>query len=56
MENNYEEIDREAKLHNNKAWMTDAWINKKLSAGEISELLHISVKLVHLKLREFKLA
>jgi hypothetical protein len=51
-----DEINKDAKLQNDKEWMTDAWINKKLSAGEISNLLHISVKLVHIKLREFDLA
>lgn len=49
-------IDKDAKLQNNKAWMTEAWTNQGLTAGEISKLLNISVKLVHIKLREFKLA
>lgn len=50
------EINKEAKLQNNKDWMTNAWTVQGLSAGEISNLLNISVKLVHIKLREFKLA
>lgn len=49
-------IDKDAKLHNNKAWMTNAWTVEGLSAGEIANMLNISVKLVHIKLREFKLA
>jgi DNA-binding CsgD family transcriptional regulator len=43
---------RETKPHNNKEELLRMW-NLGLEAGEIAKLLHISTKLVHIKLKEF---
>jgi hypothetical protein len=47
-----ETIDRETKPHNNYDVMHDLYVVKKMKAKEIADLLHISTKLVDLKIRE----
>jgi len=46
---------RDTKPHNNKEIFTELW-NSDKNVHEISKLLHISVKLVHIKLKEYGLA
>lgn len=43
---------RDTKPHNDKETLSKLW-NDGLEAGEIAKLLHISTKLVHIKLKEF---
>lgn len=45
---------RSAKPHKDQESLTKLW-NDGLEVSEISKLLHISVKLVHLKLKEYGL-
>lgn len=45
---------RDTKPHNNKEIFTDLW-ETNMTVHEISQLLHISVKLVHIKLKEYGL-
>lgn len=52
MEDNELATFREKKPHNDKEELLRMW-NLGLEAGQIANLLHISVKLVHIKLKEF---
>jgi DNA-directed RNA polymerase specialized sigma24 family protein len=45
---------RSTKPHKDQEKLTKLW-NDGLEVGEISKLLHISVKLVHIKLKEYGL-
>ena len=40
------------KLHNNYDWMHNAYVVEKKTSKQIANELHISVKLVDLKIRE----
>jgi hypothetical protein len=44
--------DKDAKLHNNYDWMHNAFVVEKKEVSEISRELHISPKLVIIKLKE----
>lgn len=43
------------KLHEDKAWMSQKWIQEGWSVKQISKELHISVKLVHIWLRKHEI-
>jgi len=45
---------RDTKPHNNKEWLSKAWSDGK-QVSEIANELNISVKLVHIKLKEYGL-
>lgn len=45
---------RDAKAHNDKETLSKLW-NDGLEVNEIAKLLHISVKLVHIKLKEYEI-
>jgi Mn-dependent DtxR family transcriptional regulator len=44
--------DRDANLHNNYDWMHNAYVVEEKEVSEISKELHISPKLVLIKLKE----
>lgn len=43
---------KDTKPHNDKETLSKLW-NDGLEVGQIAKLLHISTKLVHIKLKEF---
>ncbi len=45
---------RDIKAHNDKETLSKLW-NDGLEVNEIAKLLHISVKLVHIKLKEYEI-
>lgn len=47
--------DKDANLHNNYDWMHTAFIVDQKEVGEIANELHISTKLVIIKLKELGL-
>jgi uncharacterized protein Smg (DUF494 family) len=49
------DVDKDAKLHNNRDWMFNSYITMGMSVEEISNTLNISKKLVLIRLQEFGL-
>ena len=47
--------DKDANLHNDYAWMHNAYVIEEKEVGEIANELHISSKLVLIKLKELGL-
>lgn len=47
--------DKDSNLHNNYEWMHQAYVVDEKEVGEIANELHISSKLVLIKLRELGL-
>lgn len=48
--------DKDANLHNNYDWMHNAYVVEEKEVGQIANELHISSKLVLIKLKEHGLA
>lgn len=48
-------IDKTQKLQNNKDWLFDKYITEQWTVRDISQALHISYKLVLLKIKEYGL-
>jgi hypothetical protein len=44
---------KNTKPHNDKDWLYNAYVVQEKEVGEIANELSISVKLVHIKLKEF---